>query len=86
MKTLCLLSILRLFAAVLADYFGGFEQSRFSRLGCVGELQVVSFLASDADPSDGAAVHWTIYSPYVEIGLAVRISSWLSFELSEKGE
>ena len=85
MKTLFFLSILRLSAATIADYFGGSNNQDY--LNWIASVNYKSslFLASDADPANGAAVHWTLSPPYVEIGVAVRASGWLGFGLSENG-
>lgn len=69
----------------LAKYFGGSNNIEYLNWAASVNYESSQFFASDTDPSDGVAVHWTISQPYVELGVAVRASGWLGFGISDNG-
>jgi len=69
----------------LEHYFGGENNQYYVNWATSVKYKSSLFLASEADPSDGAAVHWSISQLHVEIGVAVRAAGWIGFGISDNG-
>jgi hypothetical protein len=73
-----------------STFFGGDAgvdiQDYLDWVGTV-EYQGMHYMASDLDPTDGAAIHWNINQEqgFLELAVVAHATGWLGFGISDNG-